>query len=128
MEEKKQDIKTEEDVKRMVDTFYDRINADPLLSPIFNGFAKVNWKAHLPKMYAFWNSVLFAKGDYKGNPFARHIPLPVDHQHFERWVKIFDQNMDDLFEGEVAESTKIRAKSIAHIFQSKLKFINQNGL
>jgi hemoglobin len=121
----KQDIITKEDIKLMVDSFYDKVNSDAVLSPVFNDFAKVNWKTHLPKMYNFWNKILFSKGDYKGNPFAKHVALPVEDRHFERWVQLFIENIDELFEGDIAESTKIRAKSIAHIFQSKLTFINK---
>lgn len=120
MKESRHDITNLDDIKLMVDSIYDKVNADVLLSPIFNDFAKVNWEAHLPKMYAFWNKVLFAKGDYKGNPFEKHIPLPVASQDFSRWVEIFILNMDELFVGEMAESTKLRARSIAHIFESKL--------
>lgn len=69
MRAEKYDIKTKEDVKLMVDSFYDKVNADEILSPIFNDFSKVNWDKHLPKMYDFWSSVLFAEGNYKGNTF-----------------------------------------------------------
>ncbi len=122
----KNDLKTEDDIKLMVDSFYDIVNEDDLLSPIFNDLVQVNWKKHLPLMYSFWNKVLFARGEYKGNPFIKHVDLPVEKKHFDRWVQLFDENMDALFEGEIAESTKLRAKSIAHIFQSKIQFINQS--
>ena len=118
------DPKSEADIRHMVDTFYDKVNADDTLSPVFNDFAKVDWEHHLPRMYAFWNSVLFARGDYKGNPFMKHIPLPVSKDHFERWVALFVENMDQHFEGPVAEDAKQRARSIAHIFQSKLAHIH----
>ncbi|MEE9437717.1 MAG: group III truncated hemoglobin [Saprospiraceae bacterium] len=119
------DITTEEDIKLMVDRFYDKVNEDAELSYIFNHFAKVDWETHLPKMYSFWKKLLFAKGDYKGNPFQAHIPLPVSAVHFEKWVALFVENMDELFAGEIAENTKLRAKSIAHVFQSKLEYFNK---
>ncbi|HHG85236.1 MAG TPA: group III truncated hemoglobin [Bacteroidetes bacterium] len=127
MENIKHDLSSEADIKRMVDSFYEKVNADETLSPVFNEFAQVNWEKHLPKMYSFWNKVLFAKGEYKGNPFAAHLPLPVDQVHFEKWVAIFEENMDELFSGPVAESTKLRARSIAHVFQSKLAYLNKNA-
>lgn len=123
MKNKLQDIANKDDIKIMVDSFYDKVNDDDILSSVFNEFSKVNWDTHLPKMYDFWNTLIFAKAEYKGNPFAKHIPLPVDKTHFERWILLFNQNMDELFEGEIAEATKQRASSIAHIFQSKLRFI-----
>ncbi len=124
MQEKK-DIKTEEDVKFMVDSFYDKVNQDKLLSYVFNDFSKVDWESHLLKMYRFWNTMIFGAGTYTGNPFEKHIPLPVEKAHFDRWVSIFYKNIDEHFEGETAEDVKTRAKSIAYVFQSKLEFFNR---
>lgn len=124
MQANKPDIRTEEDVKLMVDSFYNKVNEDPMLSYVFNDFAEVDWQSHLPTMYKFWNTLIFGEQSYKGNPFAAHVPLPVDQTHFTRWISLFEENMDELFIGEVAEHTKLRAKSIAHIFSSKLAQIN----
>ena len=124
MQNLKHDISSEEDIILMVDAFYTKVNKDDLLSPVFNQFSKVNWEIHLPKMYSFWNTLIFGQQSYKGNPFAAHINLPVNKAHFDRWVCLFDENIDELFVGTVANQTKLRAKSIAHIFQSKLAFQN----
>lgn len=120
----KKDIEKEEDIELMVDSFYKKVNQDSLLSPIFNDFAGVDWQLHLPKMYLFWGKMLLGKSGYEGRPFPPHLPLPIDATHFERWVSLFVQNIDELFIGEVAEMAKIRATSIAQIFQNKLHFIN----
>ena len=122
----KHDLKTKEDIKLMVDSFYDKVNEDDLLSPVFNEFSKVNWEKHLPKMYDFWSTILLADGNYKGSPFDKHVPLPVDKTHFDRWMELFLATMDELFDGEMTESTKLRAQSIAYTFQSKLEYINKN--
>lgn len=107
----------------MVNSFYERVNADDLLSPIFNDFAGINWDSHLPRMYDFWDSILFGTAKYQGRPFPKHIPLPIDARHFERWVGLFEQNIDLQFSGPNAEEAKNRARSIARIFQSKLRFV-----
>lgn len=109
----------------MVDTFYARVNKDELLSPIFNDFAGVDWDSHLPRMYSFWESVLFAKEGFKGRPFQKHIPLLISGQHFDRWLLLFTTNLNEHFEGPVTENAKLRANSIAGIFQNKLKVIHQ---
>ena len=127
MQNLKHDISSEEDIILMVDSFYKKVNKDDLLSPVFNQFSKVNWDIHLPKMYSFWNTLIFGQQSYKGNPFAAHINLPVNKAHFDRWVYLFDENIDELFVGTVANQTKLRAKSIAHIFQSKLAFSNPSN-
>lgn len=123
MKKNKKDIENREDIILMVDSFYDKVNENAKLSAVFNDFAKINWDTHLPIMYNFWSTLIFGEKGYKGNPFAKHIPLPVDEKHFSSWIALFIENMDELFEGEVAEATKLRAKSIAQIFQSKLKLM-----
>lgn len=119
----KPDISTEADIEQMVNSFYQSVQEDELLDYVFNDFAQVDWDAHLPIMYRFWNSIILGKATYRGNPFAKHIPLPIHAAHFERWVDLFVQNIDSQFQGDNAELSKHRAKSIAHIFQSKLALI-----
>ena len=123
MEDSRTDIGTKDDVKLMVDTFYEKVNNDDLLSSVFNDHSKVDWDIHLPKMYDFWNTLLFANGNYKGSPFAKHLELPVDSSHFKHWIDIFCKNIDEHFVGEVADQTKLRAKSIAWTFESKLEHL-----
>jgi hemoglobin len=121
MTEGKHDIKTNEDVKLLVDTFYGRVNEDALLSPIFNDVAKLDFAKHMPIMYSFWQTLLFGDMTYQGNPFSHHIKLPIDETHFQRWLELWRGTIDELFEGTKADEAKSRATSIAGIFQVKLK-------
>lgn len=120
----KPDLQTEADIKLLVDTFYERVNQDELLSPVFNEVAQVNWPQHLLVMYAFWSSVLFGSMGYKGRPFPKHMRLPLTQEHFNRWLLLFTQAVDDLYSGPVASQAKQKAKSIAHIFQMKMGLLN----
>ncbi|OKL41203.1 group III truncated hemoglobin [Pontibacter flavimaris] len=120
----KKDITTEEDVKLLVDTFYDHVNQDGLLSPVFNDIAHTNWQHHLPVMYSFWSSLLFGSMAYKGQPFPKHLRLPIQQEHFRRWVVLFTQAIDELFEGPKAEEAKHKAKSIARIFQMRMGLLS----
>jgi hemoglobin len=120
----KKDITTEEDVKLLVDTFYDHVNQDGLLSPVFNDIARTNWQHHLPVMYSFWSSLLFGSMAYKGQPFPKHLRLPIQQEHFRRWVVLFTQTIDELFEGPKAEEAKHKAKSIARIFQMRMGLLS----
>lgn len=120
----KKDIENKEDIKLMVDTFYDKVNKDEMLSAIFNDFSGVNWEKHLPIMYNFWNTLIFGGRDYKGSPFDKHVPLPVNKDHFDKWIELFNENLDEQFEGEITNSVKTRAKTIALTFQYKLESIN----
>ncbi len=104
----------------MVDSFYQKVQKDALLAPVFGDQANVHWESHLPTMYSFWEKVLLGQGDYRGNPFQKHIPLKVETAHFTQWVSLFEQTVDDNFVGPTAEDAKLRANTIAHIFRSKL--------
>ena len=123
MTESLNDITTREDVVRMVDAFYGRVNEDGLLSPIFNDFAGVNWEHHLPQMYDFWANILLGDMSYRGRPFPKHIPLPISKPHFERWLQLFKETVDAHFVGSKANEAKQRAQSIATIFEHKLSII-----
>lgn len=58
------DITSEADIKLMVDSFYQKVNEDDLLGPVFNDIAQVNWENHLPRMYSFWESLIFHAIDH----------------------------------------------------------------
>ncbi|WP_238354370.1 group III truncated hemoglobin [Fulvivirga marina] len=119
------EIQSKEEIKQMVDSFYDKVNKDELLAPIFNDFAGVNWEKHLPIMYDFWSTILLGDMSYKGNPFLKHIPLPIDKKHFDRWLNLFLETINEHFTGNMAEEAKQRATNIAGVFQHKLASINQ---
>jgi hemoglobin len=114
------DIETAQDVKRVVDAFYTRVNCDELLAPIFNEIAKVDWPAHLPTMYRFWESLLFGSGNYQGAPFPKHAVLPVQQAHLERWLTLFAETVDEKFAGPKSEEAKSRAMCIADTFGRRM--------
>jgi hemoglobin len=112
------------DIQKLVDTFYTKVRADDSIGYLFNDVAKVNWQQHLPRMYDFWENILFQTGGFKGNPMTAHIQLhqksPLSKAHFDRWLKLFLQTVDELFEGDKAELAKQRALSIATMMQIKV--------
>lgn len=118
------DIADREDIKLLVDRFYDRVQQDPLLGPIFNDIAKVDWAHHLPVMYDFWSTMLFRTATYKGRPWPKHAPLPVQQAHFERWLSLFCQTVDSHFAGPKAREAKSVALSIADTFQTRFGIFN----
>jgi hemoglobin len=113
----KNDIIKREDIKTLVDSFYDKVKADSLLGPVFS---HLDWPHHLPVMYNFWSSMLLADQSYRGNPLQRHLNLAIDQTHFSRWLKLFHETVDEHFAGEKAEEVKMRSQSIAGVFQVKL--------
>jgi len=123
MNAQRPDITSEQDIKILVDSFYDKVNVDELLAPIFNGVAKVDWEHHLPTMYQFWSSLLLRTGTYQGRPWPKHAVLPVNSQHFERWLSLFKQTVDELFAGPKATEAKNAAASIADTFQNRFQLM-----
>lgn len=121
-------IESQKEIKLLVDSFYKKVNKDPLLKPMFNDVAKVNWKKHLNVMYRFWGTILLHKNTYSGNAFIKHISLPITKIHFDRWIELFVETVDSLFVGEVAEEAKFKAKSMAIIFHYKLSNVRNTFL
>ncbi len=75
---------------RLVHGFYYRVRNDPLLGPIFADHIS-DWGPHLEKMVDFWSSVALMTGRYHGAPMPKHLPLPVEREHFDRWLELFCQ-------------------------------------
>ena len=113
------DIAGLEDIQLFVDEFYNKVRQDDLIGPVFAGVI-TDWQPHLDKMYAFWNAVLFGAVGFKGNPFAKHAPLPIAPEHFGRWLELFSETIDANFAGPMAIEAKQKAGIMATMFMSKL--------
>jgi len=120
----KNDIQNRKDIEKLVDVFYDKVKADSTIGYFFTEIVKVNWDKHLPRMYDFWENILFQSGTFTGNPMARHQQISeqskITDAHFAQWIFLFDAAVDELFEGDNALLIKQRAKSIAFIMLSKV--------
>ncbi|RVU00307.1 group III truncated hemoglobin [Mucilaginibacter limnophilus] len=125
--DKQTDIISLEDVKNLVDTFYTKVQLHPVLSPVFNERIKDKWPQHLEKMYSFWQTILLEEYTYFGRPFPPHAQLPVDAIHFEAWLQLFNQTVDELFIGDKATEAKWRANKMAEMFQIKLAHFRGNS-
>ena len=119
------DILALEDIKLLVDSFYDKVRKDKLLSPIFNSVIQDNWPRHLEKMYTFWQTVLLKEHTYFGSPFLPHAKLPVEQEHFTKWMELFYKTIDEQFTGEKANEAKWRAEKMAEMFLSKIQYYRQ---
>lgn len=116
------DITTIEDIKLLVNTFYTKVQKDDLIGPIFNEKMQGRWPEHLETMYKFWQTILLEQHTYSGSPFPPHKHLPVDQSHFTRWIEIFTKTVDSLFIGILAEEAKMRAVTMASMFQHKIEY------
>ncbi len=111
------DLASTEDIQLLMTRFYEELLANPQAAPVFEG---VDMSAHMPRIVAFWENMLFGGGRYTGSPFDRHVPLDLKKEHFEIWYQVFCRVLNELFAGPKAALLKERAYSIAHIFSHKL--------
>ncbi|MFN8274612.1 MAG: group III truncated hemoglobin [Flavobacteriaceae bacterium] len=113
----KPDIQNRKDIETLVNAFYDKVKTDAVIGYLFNEVAQVNWQTHLPKMYDFWQNILFFTGNYDGNPMAKHKELhlksSMNPSHFAHWNKLFTETVDQFFQGPKAEEIKNRALNIS---------------
>lgn len=99
-------------IERLVRTFYGRVQNDPMLGPVFA--AKVeDWGTHFQKLDAFWSSVALMTGRYHGRPMQAHMDLPVDGEHFDRWLALFEEAAREVCHSAAAEHFIERARRIA---------------
>ena len=117
----KSDISTIEDVRKLVDVFYDKVQLNSTIGPIFDEVVENRWPAHLDKMYRFWQTVLLTEHTYKGSPFSHHAKLPIHKEHFDIWLNLFHETIDEFFEGEGAELARKQSNVMAVMFQFKLE-------
>ena len=99
-------------IKRLVHGFYERVQADEVLGPVFA--ARItDWGPHLERMCAFWSSVALLTGVYSGRPMQAHQKLPVDAAHFDLWLALFEATATDLTPPAAAALFIDRARRIA---------------
>ena len=120
----KKDIENRADIEHLMKAFYSVLLSDASISYIFTDVAKMNMEAHLPIIVDFWEMVLFQKGGYQKNVMAIHQRLneqsPFTREHFQIWLRYFNQTVDDLFDGDNARNAKQRALSVATMMQIKM--------
>ncbi len=78
----------EASIMECVRGFYGEAQQDPILGPIFA--AEVHdWEMHYKTIANFWSRALLGTDRYSGHPFSLHTKLPVEPEHFDRWLALF---------------------------------------
>ncbi|MGH8806697.1 MAG: group III truncated hemoglobin [Noviherbaspirillum sp.] len=109
---------TEEAIRALVDTFYDRVREDAILAPVFERALHGNWSAHLPRMVDFWSRVLLGTARFQGNVFGKHMALDgITDAHFLHWLSLFTSTVNELFDNETAAEITGIADRIAASLQ-----------
>ena len=75
----------------------------------------------MPRIVAFWSTMLFHTGRYSGSAFRPHLNMPgLTAGHFARWVDTLEYTLDARFAGVNVERMKDLAHRIAHSMQLRL--------
>lgn len=131
----KHDIASRQDIETLIRTFYGRVRQHREIGPFFNETI-TDWTEHINKLSDFWETNLFFKKAYKGNPLQAHISVDnnfdnsIEQAHFGNWLELWFSTIDDLFQGENAHLAKERARSMAHmifirLFQARKRKVNE---
>lgn len=127
----KKDIKNRDDIFLLVTKFYSNVRKDNILGPFFNETI-TDWDDHLNKLTTFWESNLFLKTKYLGNPLEAHVKVDkmfnhsITDKHFGLWLNLWIQTIDELYVGDYAENAKYRARKMATFLYLKIFEARQN--
>jgi hemoglobin len=111
------DIQNLEDIKLFSDIFYQKLLADERIK---HYFVTLDLLHHMPRIYGFWNMILFGDTTYKTNMMEAHISLNLKKEDFPIWLRHFESSINANFEGEKAEEAISRANAIAMTMRYKL--------
>ena len=78
-------------------------------------------------MFAFWSSVALMSGRYHGQPMAKHVPLPIDARHFDRWLALFAETAREVCPPAAAERFTLLSCRVGESLQLGIANCQFNG-
>jgi hemoglobin len=119
------DIQNREDILDLLTSFYKKVFSDELIGHFFTEVVPLDLNTHIPVIADFWEAIVFNTHGYSKNVMEihRHIHQlsSIRKDHLDRWVKLFSETVDEMFEGEKATLMKQRARSVATLMEIKFK-------
>jgi hemoglobin len=112
---------TEQQISTLVDSFYAKVRRDEEIGPIFNAIID-DWPHHLDLLKKFWSTVLLTTGRYKGDPMMKHLQLPLDPDHFNRWLALFAETANEVLPPPIAANIVAKSERIAQNFQAGIAY------
>jgi len=108
------DLRTEGDIKTLVDTAFSKANDDELLAPLCHAVARVHWPRHLTSLYDYWSNALLGTTRYQeGQLVPLHSALPMKGPHFQRWTEMLQRTVEEKFAGSKAEEAIHKVATLA---------------
>jgi hemoglobin len=110
------DLDTRAGIDRLMIAFYAKATSDDVIGEFFTDVVPFDLRHHLPVIGDFWESVLLGTQAYRArerSPLQLHAELdalrPLESEHFDRWLALFRETVDELFAGPRAEFAKLRS-------------------
>jgi hemoglobin len=118
------DLAGRADVEGLLRRFYGRVLTDDVLGEPFTEVRTKGLDSHIPVMCDFWETVLFGAGRYRGSALNAHRRVhdrtPLAGDHFVRWLTTWNNTVDEMYCGPVAEHAKTQAARIAWAMHRRL--------
>lgn len=112
------------DLALLMEKFYAKLLQDKKIGIFFTEVVPLDLSTHLPILVDFWEQQLFHTGNYKTNVLQVHQQLNalknITLTDFDHWLMIFNNTVDENFQGTQAAMIKTRALSIATVMKIKL--------
>jgi hemoglobin len=112
------DITTTQDIDLLVENFYTKVKKDTTLNAFFSN---TDWEHHLPRMKEFWYFILLDKPGFKGNIYDSHSNRNIKSPHFDIWLNLFCETVNQSFQGTIATKAIDKAKELSMLFSWKLE-------
>lgn len=112
---------TEEEISNLVDRFYAKVRLDTEIGPIFNAIVG-DWPHHLTTLKDFWSTIMLTTGRYKGDPMMTHLQLPLDPDHFHRWLTLFAETAHEVLPPAHATAIIQKSHRIAQNFKAGIAY------
>ncbi|OBI46538.1 cyanoglobin [Mycobacterium kyorinense] len=118
------DLTDRADVEALLRRFYGRVLDDDVLAEPFSEVRARGLDTHIPRMCDFWETVLFRAGLYKGSALHAHRHVhdrtALSGGHFVRWLSTWQNTVDEMYSGPVADQAKVQATRIAWAMHRRL--------
>lgn len=108
-------------------SFYEKAIVDKLLGPYFThelgeDLRNEDWIHHIDLLADFWLAKILGHNTYEGSFIGAHVKMPtITKESFERWVTLFSQTADEVYNSDIAKVFKKKAQQFSLEFQNSAK-------
>jgi len=110
-------------IAALVPAFYERVQADDLIGPVF-AHAVEDWDRHHARLIDFWSSVMMGSGRFKGSPMQAHMrhKQSITPEMFDRWLALWEAVTAEMLPPAAAREMQAKARTMGESFKLALFF------